>query len=146
MAGGFRKLRPEDNPKPFKKGESGNPKGKPPKIKTLLKKSGYTKDHIRMVFEESGWQTSEGLNKIIDDRTKPAIMHVVARAFMKAIANGDYRYVSEIMQQVIGKPKESMQVSGDPDNPFTGTILNITPVGDVKPLARNESEVDDKRD
>jgi hypothetical protein len=50
MPGGKGKLRPEDNPKPFKKGQSGNPNGRPklPDIKEALakilaeKKDGHT--------------------------------------------------------------------------------------------------------
>ena len=92
----------------MKKGETLNPNGRPKKIYTIIKESGYTKDDIRAAFEEAGWQTKEELEAIIEDETKPVILKVISRAFLKGAEKGDYRYISEIMQQAIGKPKESV--------------------------------------
>lgn len=91
----------------FKPGESGNPEGRPKKIFTILKESGFSKDDIRDAFEEIGWQTVEQLQALLDDPAKPAIIKVIAKAFHRGAEKGDYRYVAEILQQVIGKPKET---------------------------------------
>lgn len=96
-------------PYQMKPGTTLNPNGRPKKIFTILKASGFTKDDIRAAFEETGWQTIEGLNNILDNDNSPAIMKVIARAFLRGAEKGDFRYVSEIIQHVIGKPKETVE-------------------------------------
>ena len=95
----------------FSKGESGNPAGRPKRIYTVLKESGYTKDDIRDAFEEIGWQTIDDLEAIAADPGKPAILKVIAQAFISGAKKGDFRYVSEILQHVMGKPKETVEAN-----------------------------------
>ena len=94
---------------PAQKGEVRNPNGRPKKIYTVIKQSGFSKDDIRTAMQEAGWQTAKELEDIIDDETKPAILKIIARAFLKGAERGDYRYISEIMQQAIGKPTEQTE-------------------------------------
>jgi Family of unknown function (DUF5681) len=94
----------------FKPGKSGNLSGRPKKIYTILKESGYSKDDMRNAFNEISWADPTEIQHIIDSETHPAIVKVVAKAFQKAMEKGDYRYCSEIIQQVIGQPKESVDV------------------------------------
>lgn len=100
---------PIPNNKPFPPGVSGNPNGRPKKIYTVLKESGFSRDDIRTAMQEAGWQTTDELQAIIDDDTKPSILKIIARAFIKGAEKGDYRYISEIMQQAIGKPTEQTE-------------------------------------
>lgn len=93
----------------FKPGESGNPAGRPKKIFTVLKESGYTRDDIREAFTEIGWQTMDDLQEIFKNDKSPAIMRLIAHAFKRGVEKGDFRYVSEILQHVIGKPKEQSE-------------------------------------
>lgn len=103
----------EQNLKPFVKGQVANPNGRPKRIYTILKDSGYSKEDIKDAFEEIGWQTIEDLQEILDDDSKPVILKVIARAFIKGAEKGDFRYVSEILMHIIGKPKESVQVNAE---------------------------------
>ena len=100
-----------ENLQPFKPGHDDrrNLQGRPRKIHSILKESGYTKDDIRDAFEEVGWQNIADLEAIIEDDTKPVILKVIARAFIKGAEKGDFRYVSEILQHIIGKPKETIE-------------------------------------
>lgn len=91
----------------LEKGESGNLNGRPKKIYSVLKESGYSKEDIKAAFEEIGWQTSDDLDAILDDSTKPMILRLIAKAFQKGTEKGDFRYVSEILAHVIGRPKEN---------------------------------------
>lgn len=103
-----------DNLIPFKPGQSGNPNGRPKRIYTILKESGYTRDDIREAFTEIGWQNLDDLKEIIEDPNKPVILKVIAKAFIRGAEKGDFRYVSEIIQQAIGKPKDTVDLtSGD---------------------------------
>lgn len=111
--------------KTFKKGQSGNPNGRPKKILRILKDSGYTKADVLHAFEQMGWKDEKQINKILQDKKSPAIVLVIAQAFVKAIRTGEYRYVNEIMQYSIGKPVEEHKHEID------GTI--IFKVGYKKP-------------
>ena len=102
----------------FRKGEVANPNGRPKKIHTILKDSGYSKDDIKDAFEEIGWQTIDDLQEILNDDSKPVILKVIARAFIKGAEKGDFRYVSEILMHIIGKPKESLQVNAEVTKKF----------------------------
>ena len=101
----------KENLIPFKPGPDPrrNLQGRPPKIYTVLKESGFTTDDIRNAFKEIGWQNEQDLQEILTDESKPAILRLIAKAFIKGIEKGDFRYVSEILQHVIGKPKEQSE-------------------------------------
>lgn len=110
----------EQNLKPFKPGESGNPMGRPKRIYSILKQSGYSKDDIVDAFNEIGWQTQQDAHDILEKDDAPLILKVIAKAFIKGAEKGDFRYVSEILQHVIGKPKETIEAN------ITKKSYNIT--------------------
>lgn len=98
-------------PHQIKPGQVLNPTGRPKRIYNVLKESGYSKEDIRDAFEEIGWQTIEDLQEVLDDDSKPVILKVIARAFMKGAEKGDFRYVSEILLHAIGRPKEQIETN-----------------------------------
>ena len=70
--------------------------------------------NIDLIFMGGGQDSGqslilEDLQAIVEDETKPVILKVIARAFIKGAEKGDFRYVSEILQHVIGKPKEQSE-------------------------------------
>lgn len=86
-----------------------NKDGRPRKIYTVLKESGYTKDDIRDAFAEIGWQNEADIDEILNDESKPMILRLIAKAFKRGTEKGDFRYVSEILQHVVGKPTEKTE-------------------------------------
>lgn len=93
------------------KGEIRNPNGRPLKIYTILKRSGFSMDDIKEAYKEIAWQKKSDLEAIIKDDEKPIILKVLAQAFLKGGEKGDYRYINEIMQQAIGKPTEKIEAN-----------------------------------
>lgn len=96
---------------PWKPGQTGNPNGRPTKIYTILKQSGYTRDDVRTAFHEISWMTIEELKEKFADPASPAIIKVITHCFKRAIEKGDYRYISEIIQQTIGAPKQTLDAN-----------------------------------
>lgn len=130
----------EENLKPFKPGPDPrrNVSGRPKKIYTVLKESGYTKDDITSAFAEIGWQTMDQLDEILENTKAPALPKLIAKAFKRGVEKGDFRYISEIIQHAIGKPKEQTENKHlhkilveyvNPNNttlpPASGTEFNI---------------------
>ncbi len=112
MPGGKGKLRPEDNPKPWKKGQSGNPNGQPPSIRRQLKE----------LMQAEGVLTipADQVIKVNDDGSVDLMVStqlMLAQKLEKwATSNTgaeSLKAIQMIMEQIDGKPP----ISGD---------LNIT--------------------
>ena len=78
--------------------ENINKKGRPKKIYTVLKETGYSKDDIRTVFGELPFYTLDELKEIHMDETKPVIARIVANQLFLALKKGDYTKIREILQ------------------------------------------------
>ena len=91
------------NLKSWPKGVSGNPKGRPKKIYTILKEKGYSKDDIRTAFGELLFYTPQELEILEKQNNVPSIVLIVAKAIKRAIYKGDYSIIKDIMEQTVGK-------------------------------------------
>lgn len=113
MPGGNKNIKPEDGKaSQWKKGQSGNPKGRPPKIYTILKETGYSGQDIQTAFGELAWYTQEDLKRLASAKDTPAIIKITANSLLKAITAKDFRRVKEILEYVLGKPKQGIDLSG----------------------------------
>lgn len=99
---------PNEEKGQWKPGQSGNPNGRPKKIYTILKESGYTNEEIRIAFAEVAWSDKEELERILNDPTTPTIVRGVAHSFKRAADKGDYRYMKDMIEQVIGQAKQTV--------------------------------------
>lgn len=88
--------------------ENINRAGRPRKIYTILKESGYSKDDIREAYFQIAWSDINELQRLFKDDNSPAIIKVIAHSFKRAIEKGEYSFVQQIIEQVIGKPKETI--------------------------------------
>jgi hypothetical protein len=100
-----------DNLKQWKKGQSGNPSGRPRKIFNVLKEKGYTTDDIKSVFREVMWYDEKEMRDLALDKTKPMIMRITANQVGLALSKGDMRRLTEILEQVIGRPKQAIDIA-----------------------------------
>jgi len=96
--------------------ENINKKGRPEKIYTILKRTGYNATDVKAAFEELGFYSMEDLIKLKDDETKPVITRIVANQFHLALTKNDYYKVKEIMEYVLGKPKQETDINVNPDS------------------------------
>jgi hypothetical protein len=84
MAGGYKKLVASDNPKPFKKGQSGNPNGRPPNLDTIIDKLFHDGEDIETMLQQG----------------------------MKLAKKGDLSWSRELLDRIYGKVRQDLNVSG----------------------------------
>lgn len=113
------RLGPKDNPKPFKKGQSGNPKGRPKKLPAL-------KEMMERVMTEE----RDGITAI-----EAVFMQLRAKA-----SKGDMRAIQILLEYAYGKPKQV--ISNDPDNPFTGGQVQLVLVASGVSPIESEAEAE----
>lgn len=110
MPGGNKNIRPEDNTAGFQVNPQNIGNGRPKKIYTVIKEMGYSADDIRTAFGELAFYTLDQLKAIHKDETKPIITRIIANQFYLALSKGDWGKVKEILEHVIGKPKQELKL------------------------------------
>lgn len=112
MPGGKNQIRPEDNPKPFKKGDIGNPKGRPVSIRNQL----------REILQSDGSLIikPEHVKKILDDGSVEIILPQKDMLAMKLMqwalsrkGTDSIKAIQLIMEHLEGKPPQSLNVRTD---------------------------------
>ncbi len=103
----------KDNLKAFKKGHDKrrDNNGRKKKIYTILKEKGYSKDDIAACFSELGFYTLSETQELCMDETKPIIMQIIAKCFIKAYEDGDWSKCKDIIDQTLGKATQKHEVS-----------------------------------
>lgn len=88
----------------FKPGQSGNLNGRPKSYVTILKELGYTKPVIATMVAEIAFMSYNELKAITNSDTEPVIRQAIAKAFMTASYKGDYKYISDYLAILFGRP------------------------------------------
>lgn len=57
------------------------------------------------------WMTEKQLEKVVNDSKTPMISKAIASIITKAIENGDDRRLTFILDRLIGKPKEEIDIT-----------------------------------
>lgn len=109
MPGGKGNIRPEDNTNGFQKNPQNIGKGRKKKIYTVIKELGYSADDIKTAFGELAFYTEDDLELIHKDETKPIITRIIANQFFMALKKSDWNKIKEILEHVIGKPREEVK-------------------------------------
>ena len=120
----------------WKKGESGNPNGRPKKPVLQLKKAGYKLAEINDTIQTLLNCNLEELKEIWDNPNATLLERTIAAAIRKGIEKGNLDSVETLLNRVYGKPKEALDVTtkGDAMNvsPFTINIIRTDGNGDEK--------------
>lgn len=70
-----------------------------------------TKSKLEGLLNLHLWMTERQLAKVVDDPRSPMISRAIASIITKAIENGDDRRLTFILDRLIGKPKEEIDIT-----------------------------------
>jgi len=127
--GGYKKIEPR-----WKKGESGNPKGRPKKPVLQMKVAGYTLHEINDTIQARCSMTLDQLRQIWDNPNATLLERTIAAALRKSIEKGNLDSLETLMNRVYGKPNEKLDITtaGDKLDQNKIQVEVITTIKDVK--------------
>lgn len=125
--------------KKWKKGQSGNPKGRVPSQAIRALKN-LTIETYREVIELVLSGNIAALREMIENPNTPAIQVGVATSFMKAIKNGDYTIIERIAERIVGKIPDVINVHSVNTN-LNSEVKSIDQVKLRAALKKIEEEV-----
>lgn len=95
----------------WKKGESGNPNGRPRKFTTTLKLQGYTQQEINDTILVMLQMSMDELKAVWDDKNASALELTIASAIRKSITRGSLYSIDNLINRVYGRPKETTDLT-----------------------------------
>jgi hypothetical protein len=115
-----------DNLKPFEKGESGNPNGRPRKWISELKESGYKSSEVNDCILVMLSMTIEELADVYKNPKATILEKTVANALKRSLEKGSLYSIDTLLNRAVGKPKESIDhtTNGETIKDIKVTIVN----------------------
>lgn len=110
---------------PFKKGQSGNPNGRPRKFVCLLKDMGYNKQDIDTTIQNMMGMTINELAEVYKNENSTVLEKTVANAIKKGIEKGSLYSLETLLSRVYGSPKQEV----DQTIKATLNIPNLPDIG-----------------
>ena len=105
----------EQNLKPFQKGQSGNPNGRPRKYVSTLRESGYKLSEINDCIQVMMAMTVDELKEAFENKNATVLEKTIAAAIKKSIEKGSLYSIETLLSRVYGKPKEQVDMNVDAD-------------------------------
>jgi len=93
--------------------ENINRKGRKKKIYTILKEKGFGGEDIKIAFGELAFYSMKELESVKNDESKPIIARIIAKQFYEALNKSDWYKIKEILEHVIGKPQQNVDIKTD---------------------------------
>ena len=109
-------------PGQFKKGQSGNPKGRPKDPPDLKEAKQLCKKSLTKTLNKYLFKTKSEL--LVDAKNPETTMleHVVIKVLVLAEKHGDHKRLDWLIERIIGKVKEELEVSGSVHSDIMGYI------------------------
>lgn len=103
----------ETNLTPFKKGQTGNPNGRPKKFTTQLKEHGYKQSEINDTIQSMLTLTLDELKAIHDDTGATILEKTIANALYRSWRKGSLYSIETLLSRTFGKPKEQLDIDAN---------------------------------
>jgi hypothetical protein len=100
---------PIPNNKPFKKGQSGNPNGRPRKYVSLLKEQGYKRSEINDTIQAMMAMDMVELKEVYDNPRATILEKTIANAMRKSLEKGTLYSLETLLSRVFGQPKQEVE-------------------------------------
>lgn len=115
------------NLNPFKKGESGNPNGRPKKFVTTLKEQGYKRSEINDTIQALLSMNIQELKEVFEDKNATILEKTIANALKKSLEKGSLYSIETLITRVYGQPKQEIEQNITQHNI---SLLSIDPLDD----------------
>ena len=99
----------------WKKGESGNTKGRPKKPVLQMKVAGYKLAEINDTIQAMCSMTIEQLREIWENPNATLLEKTIASSLRKGIEKGNLDSLETLMNRVYGKPNEKLDITSAGD-------------------------------
>lgn len=97
----------------WKKGQSGNPAGRPKKIVSILGQQGYKLSQVNDTIQIMLMLTIKELKVIYDNPDATILEKTIAGAMVNSLKKGSLYSVETLLTRIYGKPKETSTVTND---------------------------------
>lgn len=94
----------------FEKGKSGNPKGRPPLTPVQRELKDLNLKIHAAVIKAVLTGTKQDLQDLLDDPEATALQLVLVKTVIRAIKEGDYSRIREIVQVIVGKIPDNVNL------------------------------------
>ena len=128
-------------PYSWKKGQSGNPAGRPRKFVCQLKDMGYNKQDINQTIENMMAMTLDELADIYKNEMSTILERTIANAMRKSLERGSLYSLETLISRVHGTPKAELDLNAN--GSLNVSILNVDPL-DSNDSANNGTPKDSR--
>ena len=109
----------------FKKGQTGNPNGRPRKFVTTLKDIGYKRSEINDTIQAMLAMDKDELTDAMKNPKATILEMTVASAMKKSIEKGSLYSIETLLSRVFGMPKQEIEQTIIERPIFTGIDLDV---------------------